>query len=118
MSLPKSSSAYPRAYLDAIETAHNHGELFIPHSKPLALRLQLQGLRGALRRENAADLIDALVFKVKPDGLLLQMRDSSDDANAVQNALAAFKTSAPTLPDSPRTALDADAALNRILGNI
>ena len=58
MSLPKSSSAYPRAYLDAIETAHNHGELFIPHSKPLALRLQLQHFVKVARGE-VAPLVSA-----------------------------------------------------------
>lgn len=118
MSLPKTSTAYPSAFIKAISRAYSEGSLFIPHPKPLALRLQFQGLRGALRKEGSADLIDALSFhtQTNPPGLTLRLRETSPDALAIEAALGDDSPS----PDSPPlpSSIDAESALNRILGNL
>lgn len=115
MSLPKTSTAYPSAFIKAISRAYSEGSLFIPHPKPLALRLQFQGLRGALRKEGSADLIDALSFHAGKDGLTLRLRETSPDALAIEAALG----DSPS-PDSPPSSpsIDAESALQRILGNL
>ena len=121
MSLPKTSAAYPPQFLRAVETAFSTGEITILHAKPLALRLQLNGLRGALRREGKADIIDSVSFHLRtdPPALIIRARDQSFDARAVESALADIgqpKQPNNPLDDPSRPALfDADTALDRIL---
>jgi hypothetical protein len=114
MSLPRNSIAYPPSFLSAIERAFSLGELTIPTEKPKALRLQFQGLRGALRRENRADIIDSVMFCVQesPPALILRSRDASSAALDVAKALETTQ-----VRENPSSVTDdAEAALDRILG--
>ena len=115
MSLPRSSTAYPPSFLEAVSRAFSLGEITIPTEKPKALRLQFQGLRGALRRENRADVIDSVMFCVQenPPALIIRSRDASEAALDVSKALAGIPAENP--PSLPSTD-SAEDALDRILG--
>lgn len=90
MSLPKASGAYPSALIHAVTVAHDLGELRIPCENPLALRLQFNGLRGALRREGAAGKIDSLGFYIEksPDTLILRVKTATPLIGEVAQAIS------------------------------
>lgn len=105
--------------LRAVSAAYSLGELVIPHPRPKALRLDFQGLRGALRAEGNAEEIDALTFQLQdnPPALILRLKETTENAQAINAALAAIGEKSPPVPPSPDLA-DSEAALSRILGNI
>lgn len=113
MSLPRNSSAYPSTLLAAVQRAADLGEFVIPTKNPRALRLQLQGLRGALRREGAAQTIDSIMFCLQenPPALILKTRDNTPEALDVFAALG--DNPLPAL--SPALAEQAEDLLSRIL---
>lgn len=113
MSLPRNSSAYPSTLLAAVQRAADLGEFVIPTKNPRALRLQLQGLRGALRREGAAQTIDSIMFCLQenPPALILKTRDNTPEALDVLAALGDNPLPAP----SPALAEQAEDLLSRIL---
>lgn len=116
MSLPRNSSAYPPSLLAAVQRAADLGVFVIPTQNPRALRLQLQGLRGALRRENAASLIDSVMFclQAEPPALVIKTRENTPEALAVLAALESSPAPVSTAP-SP-SATHAEDILARILG--
>jgi hypothetical protein len=109
MSLPKSSAAYPPALLQAIELGYSSGEFRIPCENPAALRLQFNGLRGALRRENSAGKIDALGFYVQkqPPALILRLRTTDPLAIAVDSAVQSAILTDPSLDAAAAAAEEA-----------
>jgi len=113
MSLPRNSSAYPPALLAAVQRASDLGAFTIPTKNPRALRLQLQGLRGALRREGSAQVIDSIMFCLQenPPALVLKTRDNTPEALDVLAALG----DNPLPPPSPALAEQAEDLLTRIL---
>lgn len=116
MSLPRNSSAYPPSLLAAVQRAADLGEFVIPTKNPRALRLQLQGLRGALRRENTSSTIDGVMFclQAEPPALVIKSRDNTPEALEVLAALG--KSPQPSTPDnSALLAEQAEDLLARIL---
>lgn len=114
MTKPKSTAAYPAIMTQAMLAAADRGELFIPTDKPAALRLEYYGLTGAMRKEGKTELPDLLTFVIssEPSGLLIRIRDNGPLMDDIARALGAAAT-----PVKPSTSiLDAEAALERILG--
>lgn len=112
MSRPKNSAAYPPAMLAALDKVHAEGSIIIPTNNPMAMRLHFQGLRGALRNENKAEIIDTVIFKIQkdPSALLIVLRENEA---FVQDIAAALGT------NTQLSAIeDAEASLNRILGKL
>lgn len=114
MSLPRSSLAYPSQLLDAVSLAATRGELVIPTPKPSALRLQLQGLRGALRREGKAEIIDSVGFYIQsnPSALVIRLKENTELALDVSAALAAAQSNNPPVSATEQ----AEAAISRLFG--
>ena len=111
MPTPLRVVSYPSLLLEAVTTAHELGELIIPTSNPKAMRLQIHGLFGALRREGKAELTEDLGCYVSPDGksLILRKKERTQMGLELTEALKAARAgSSPTE--------DAEAALRRILG--
>ena len=117
MSLPRNSSAYPSSLLAAVQRAADLGEFIIPTKNPRALRLQLQGLRGALRRENASATIDSVMFCLQdsPPALVIKSRDNTPEALEVLAALGSTPKPSATLEQSALLADQAEDLLARIL---
>lgn len=119
MTLPSTSAAYPDTMLDAVSLACQRGILVIPCPSPAALRLQFNGLRGALRKENKSDAIDMISFHLQsdPPALVLKSKETAPNMIALADAIKATRENPPDdpLPLSP-LAEDAEAALFRILG--
>lgn len=117
MSKPRTSTAYP-AHLQAMQRAFSLGELIIPTDNPLRLRLEFQGLRGALRKEKNSEIIDSLGFFIQkdPPALILRSYEATKSASDIFAALAETpSTSSPVLSLSD-TARAAEDALDRLLG--
>lgn len=112
MSLPRNSTAYPVTLLAAVTRAADLGIFPIPTQNPQALRLQFQGLRGALRREGNSSVIDSIMFclQKEPPALILKTRDSTPEALEVAAALQATPEAS-----SPSAADLAEETLSRIL---
>jgi len=95
--------------LIALQRAADIGEFIIPTNNPKAMRLDFQGLRGALRAENRGELADMVSFHIRenPPAFIIRLRDTSQAAQDIQAALS----KAPIV-----SALEAaDDALDRIL---
>jgi hypothetical protein len=116
VSLPKSSESYPVAMLDALKRAHATGEVIIPTKTPLQMRLQFQGLRGALRKEGKGELADQVSFhvpgKTEPqEWFSIRLRSASP---LIGDITAALEQKEPTTS----AVEEAEASLNRILGGL
>lgn len=111
MSLPKTSASYPPEMLAAIDRAHAVGEVIIPTLTPLSMRLQFQGLRGALRKEGKGELADMVSFHVTEKEFIIRLRAASPMVLDIAEALK---------HDAPRASAieEAEASLDRILGKI
>lgn len=116
MSLSKISDSYPPEMLAAIIRAHKLGEVVIPTHSPYAMRLQFNGLRGALRREGKGEIADQVSFHVSakdetPTWFAIRLRSASP---VISDISAALKS------EEPKTSAieEAEASLNRILGGI
>lgn len=115
MSLPKTSAAYPPAMLAALDQAQREGEVIIPTLTPLVLRMQFQGLRGALRKEGKPELADTVIFLIEknPDRFIIRLRANMPGMSDVEAAI----NSRPTSAASGKSATEeSEASLDRILG--
>lgn len=108
MSLPKTTSSYPVSMIEALQRAHAEGEVIVPTLTPAALRLQFQGLRGALRKEGRGELADMVSFFVEPDRFIIRLRANLPGIADLDAALARGKPLASTLEA-------VEASLDRIL---
>ena len=97
--------------LAALDKVHTEGFIVIPTNNPMAMRLHFQGLRGALRAENRAEVIDTVMFKIQkePSALVIVLRENEPFIQEISAALGHTK--------ALESAIDsAEASLNRILG--
>lgn len=111
MSLPKSIDAYPPEFLEALKRCHLEGEIRIPTLSPLQMRLQFQGLRGALRKSGQAELADQIMFLVEGEIFILRLRANQPLVSELAAALKPGKSSV-----GKSAAQESEEALARILG--
>lgn len=111
MSLPKSIDSYPPEFLEALRRCHAEGEVRIPTLTPLAMRLQFQGLRGALRKAEQAELADQVMFIIEGPHFILRLRANQP---LVSELAAALKPGKSLLARSAME--ESEKALARILG--
>lgn len=116
MSLPKIVDSYPPEMLDAITRAHRDGEVVIPTPTPYQMRLQFNGLRGALRKAGRGEFADQVSFHISPAGtpaeeswFAIRLRSASPIVGDIAAALKGSST-------SPSAIDEAEESLNRILG--
>lgn len=115
MSRSKIPESYPQAMHDALKRAHDTGEVIIPTTTPLAMRLEFQSLRGALRKADKAEVADQVSFHVsrpgeEPSWFAIRLRSASPSISEIVAALEGQ-------PAIKKSAIDeAEASLNRILG--
>lgn len=113
MSRPKVSASYPSAMMSALMRAHKLGEVRIPTKTPLAMRLEFQGFRGALRKEGKGEIADQVSFHAKKDEdvFIIRLRSNSPLMSDIEAALAGAE---------PKTSAveEAEKSLNRILGGL
>lgn len=109
MTLPKTSASYPPEMLAAIDRAHAVGEVVIPTMTPMQMRLQFQGLRGAMRKEGKSELVDMVSFHITEKEFIIKLRAASPMMADIAKALEI---------DAPRANAveEAEASLMRILG--
>lgn len=113
MSLPKVSDSYPPEMIAAILRAHETGEVIIPTITPHAMRLQFNGLRGALRREGKGELADQVSFIISPKGetptwFAIRLRSASPVISDIAAAMRQEKV-------IPSAVEEAEESFNRIL---
>lgn len=113
MSLPKATDSYPPEMLAALKLAHEVGEVKIPTELPHQMRLQFNGLRGALRKEGKGEIADQVSFHVSPKGeaspwFAIRLRSASPVITDVAAALAGKKT-------VPSAVEEAEETFNRLL---
>lgn len=115
MSLPKVSESYPIEMMDAIMRAHSVGEVTIHTDNPSNLRLQFNGLRGALRKEGKSEIVDQVSFHISHKDaehpwMMIRLRSA---APGIADIAAALKG------ENPKSSAveEAEASLDRILGN-
>ena len=117
MSLPKTTDSYPPEMMDALKRAHAEGHVIIPTKTPHQMRFQFNGLRAALRKEGRGEIADQVSFHVSPKDetenpwFAIRLRSASP---VVSDIAAALKTAEP----AASAIEDAEASLNRILGNL
>jgi hypothetical protein len=114
MSTPKVSDSYPVEMLDAIKRAHETGEVVIPTPTPHLMRLQFNGLRGALRREGKGELADQVAFCISAKGetptwFKIVLRSASPVIADIATALKGAKI-------VPSAVEEAEESFNRLLG--
>lgn len=107
MPASKHVTAYPPEMLQACLTAQAKGRLFIPFSRPAALRFKFYGLFGALRHAGRSEA-EALSISLSddPQGIWLIHTPQDDIGRAVKAAL-------PHSDDSPES--DPFAEAERLL---
>ena len=113
---PKLPTAYPVEFRAALTRAISSGELFIPHEKPAAFRLQFYGFISALRRSGEPELAEACSFFVQkdPPGLWIRLKEQTPTAKLIRDAMGEKKEE--TSPSLPASDSEIDALFNRIIG--
>lgn len=113
MTTPRNSSAYPRQMLEAVTRAVEAGELVIPSKNPGALLLQYNGLRSALRRENAAEIIEMVSFHKGEGTFTIRLKENADYAQEIEAALKGT-AQIPQADQTPRRE-SAEEAFERLM---
>lgn len=113
---PRASNAYPVEFRAALNRAIGQGELFIPHPKPAAFRLQLYGFTSALRRDGEPELADSCSFYLQsdPPGVWIKLKESTDFAKTIRAALGGVSSSEVTPRENAPAQSEMDALFNRI----
>ena len=115
MSRSKVPESYPEAMHAALAKAHREGDVIIPTETPLAMRLEFQSLRGALRAAGKGEIADQVSFHISPRGenpswFSIRLRSATPTMLEIESALAGQPVKQTSAGD------EAEAALNRILG--
>lgn len=115
MSLSKNPISYPSSMHVALDIALANGEFVIPCESPIKMRLQFQGLRGALRAAGKGEKADLVGFYLQdnPPALIIRLKDFSSIAQEVTAAVETLPQ--PSSKQIPKQT-DAEAAMARILG--